>query len=191
MAVTNSSAISFSDVYIRTRADLLAQEYNRGVALLNRWNALGGGQAATNVMSADIAAYAAAMVQNHGQFWLSENMWLGFGQTLLAAGAGTIQDTAVSVPDGRPIITADQAITIVTLWRQRMNWLAGATATWLSTSPTSGGGANLNTVIAAATNPSSGNSGTLMNRITELQTQYTANTNAVLSAILAVAVNPN
>jgi hypothetical protein len=191
--VTTPAAINFSDQYIRTRADMLAKEYNGSIVLVARWNSLGGGQPATNVMAADIQKMCRFMLDNQtASFMNGENEWLGQGSAVIVAGGGTIMDSAgQGIDKSRPVITADQAITIVTHWRERTNWLAAGAPTWASTTPLSTGGANGSTLILCFYNPTAANCGTAITRFTELQTQYEANSKAVINSILQVAVNPS
>lgn len=185
--MTIDAAGQYANQYIRPPADLMAREYNQGISLLTQWNSLGGGANATQVMAGLLQVYALTMIDNQHLLTGYENWWDGEGSALIPNNSTTLNDG--SGADGRQPITGAQATTLITNLRSRVNWLAAGTATWPTTTPLQSGGANLNTVIACAATPNATNCGTLINRITELQTQYQANTNAVINAIQQVAVN--
>lgn len=188
------AAGNYANQYVRPAADLMAQEYNRGVQLVTQWNSLGGGANATQVMANTLQQYALKMVANHQALWGFENWWDGLGTTLISAGTTPLNDGSGPVAsggDGRQQINGNQVLSLITDLRSRVNWLAISTSTanWATTTPLPSGGSFLNTVIACANSPTTTNCGTLINRITELQTQYQASTNAVINAIQQVSVN--
>jgi len=192
MAVTDPTAIGFSNNRGRTSADLLSQCYYRASALITRWNSLGGGQAALNVMSADIRNMGDRLMAAYEFCFRTEKIWFLLGaSTLIPNTATAISDS--SPGDGRPAITGAQENAVINRVVEFQNWLFSATESF--TDAARNNAAAYNTVLQASNNgPATiavSDAGNLINRCTELTANYQANANANLGTLLAVAVNPN
>ena len=157
-------------------------------SIVQRWNALGGGEEATAVLADVIQRTARFILDNHGSLFSAENEWTGWGSTLITGSKEVIVDSAQQ--DKRPIINSDMVVNIVTRWRERVCWLAVSTTEWKAIVPLIGGGDYLNDLIAAANSPSQVNCEAAISRFTELQAHYEDKGKELLVTILQVAVNP-
>lgn len=196
MPVTDASAVKFSDQVARVSADLMAQAYYRSVAAIERWTALGGGQAALDLMVADLRACADAIKAAYLFAYSAEVYWfLGVNSAFSSNdttpvydnGSFTAQDT------NRPLATTAKVNAVLSRVVEFQNWLLSATQSF--TDSARGSRAALNTVFQCT---SSGvatmavsDAGNLINRCGELKANYEASTNANLNSLLAFAVNPN
>lgn len=190
MAVTDPTAIQFCNQMVRPCADQMARAYYLCVAAVARWNGLGGGSAALAVMSADICRCADAIKAAYLSAYSAEVYWFLGVNGSFPNDTTTVSDG--SPGDGRPAATGTKVNAVLTNVVQFQNWLLSATESFTDAARNNRGA--LNTVYQASSGGTASlqvsDAGNLINRAGELIANYTANTNANLSALLAMAVNP-
>ncbi len=192
MAITDAYAVKFSDQRIRVAADQLARAYYRSVSLISRWNALGGGQPAIDVMGRDMRNAADALALLYEFCFRVEKVWfLGLNTTY--ASNDTTAVTDLSPADGRPANTTAKVNGVMNRVVQFQNWLFSATESFTDSARNNATayntvlqGSNEGPVVLAVSD-----AGNLISRFTEYKTNYEASTNTNLNSVLALAVNPN
>src|SRR5687767_11279440 len=95
MPVTDPTAVKFSNEQARVAADLLARAYYIGDAARDRWDGLGGGQPALDVMQVDIRDAADAVLDAYLHVYLAEKIWF-LGTNIV------IPNTSEAIVDGSP-----------------------------------------------------------------------------------------
>jgi hypothetical protein len=190
VTITDPTAVKFSNEQARVAADLLAQAYTLCDAARDRWDSLGGGQPAIDVMQADIRKAADAVVTAYQHCFLAEKLWFLGTNIVIPNTSETIQDG--SPADGRPAATGAKVHGVMDRAVQVQNWLFSATQSF--TDVARNNAATFNTVIEASSNGpptmSVAAAGNMMTRCSELRTNYEAASQANLNALLAFAVNP-
>lgn len=191
MAITDPTAIKFCNEQVRVAADLLARAYYLCDAARDRWDSLGGGQPAIDVMQADIRKAADAVIAVYQHSFLAEKIWF-LGTNLVIP--NTSEDVVDGSPgDGRPDANGAKVHGVMDRVVQLQNWLFSATQSFSDTARNNA--AAFNTVLeASAKGPpvmTVAAAGNMMNRAGELRTNYEASSGANLGTILALAVNPN
>lgn len=192
MAVTDPTALRFSNERIRTAADRLARAYYLCKAIKDRWDSLGGGQPALDIVENDLRGAADYLVSVYTWVYDTEKIWFVLGSTSLIPDnpAETIEDGSPS--DGRPGINGEDAVRVVTRAIQFQNWLLSSTGSfsdalrdsvsWINTVYAASRGGEVTLALADATN--------FISRCGELVTDYENGGDLHLSYLLAVAVNP-
>lgn len=195
MPVTDINAIRFCNQRVRVNADKLAQAYNLGVAAIDRWNVLGGGQTAVDIMGPDIKKICDRFEDVYHMSFLTEKMWFAWASALIPNDNNQIfdnQDNTAQDPL-RPPMTGAIVNNLITRTIQFQNWLLSATGSF--TDSARGSVDWYNTILHASNNGVAvltvANAGNAITRFSELKTRYQASSNAELNTILAVAVNPN
>mgnify|MGYP006908208026 CR=1 FL=1 len=186
--ITDPTAIAYCNESVRPAADLIAQSYYLADQVKTQWDALGGDQAALDVMGSTIREAAERIDQTYLHCVKQYRRWFANGINVLIPN-DTADDAIIDgAPNGgRPAINADDVYNLVDQMGEFYGWLNNGTwsfdvtgdrAEWDTvlqmTKPT--------LVLAEATN--------FTNRCAELRTQMEANTNAKLNEVLSVAVNP-
>lgn len=192
MPITSQTDLNFSDQRVRPAADQLARAYYRAGSLISRWNALGAGQSALNVMSADIRSAASYLVDAYTFCFLTEKIWfLGVNSDFISNDTTAVSDG--SPADGRPANTTAKVNGVMNRVVEVQNWLFSATESF--TDSTRNNAAAFNTVLQASNyGPATialSDAANFINRCTELKTNYEATSSANLNTLLALAVNPN
>lgn len=191
MTISDPTAIKFCNEQVRPAADRLAQAYFRCDSARDRWDSLGGGQPAIDVMEADIRDAADAVVEAYQHCFLAEKLWF-LGTNIV------IPNTAEAIDDGsptdlRPAATGAKVHAVMDRAVQIQNWLFSATQSFSDAARNNS--APFNTVIEASSNGpptmSVAAAGNMMTRASELRTNYEATGNENLAMLLALAVNPN
>lgn len=186
--ITNPEALRFSNESIRPGADRHGRSYYRADALRDRWNGLTGSTSAKIMLvKADMRLAADQLRDLFKWTFDREQLWfLGYN--------AIITDTADSIADGRtdvPPITGVQANRIIDRFRQWNNYLR----TGNFDSFAAGNYATLNMVLSVCSDGlaaiSDADGQNFINVCNALANRYEATSNAELSTILAVAVNPN
>jgi len=192
MPITDSTAIKFANEKIRVSADKLAQCYYHCTAILERWNSLGGGQPAIDVMQNDIRNCADLLTETYQFCFLVEKFWFILGSTSMIPNDSTTLNDG-SPADGRPASTGQKCVSVIDRVVQFQNWLLSSAGSFTDT--TRANISYINTVLEVSNNGpatmSVADAGNFINRCDELKTNYEANTNQNLGTILALAVNPN
>lgn len=184
--ITDPTAVRFSNERIRPLADKLSQVYYLGVDLDDQWTALGGGQTALDALRVKLKDWAERARDAYDFASMLRHDW-----NALASPIPNTADTIIdgSESDSRQSITGAQANNVFNRAIELNNWLD----TGDFAGGGSGGGAHRNTVLEAAfmlaADLATTEGGNVINRINEQRSNYEASSNAVLSTILAVAVN--
>jgi hypothetical protein len=190
VTITDPTAIKFSNEQARVAADKLAQSYALCDAARDRWDSLGGGQTAIDVMESDIRSAADSVVVAYQHCFLAEKLWFLGTNIIIPNTSEAIGDG--SPADSRPAATGAKVHGVMDRAVQMQNWLFSATQSFTDTARNNA--ATFNTVIEASSNGpptmTVAAAGNMMTRCSELRTNYEANTQANLNALLAFAVNP-
>lgn len=190
VAVTDPTAIKFSNEQARVAADLCAQAYYLCDAARDRWDSLGGGQPAIDVMQVDIRDAADAVIAAYLHAFITEKIWFLGTNIVIPNTAEVISDG--SPADLRPAATGAKVHAVLDRAIQLQNWLFSATQSF--TDAARNNAATFNTVLEASSKGppvmSVAAAGNLMNRAGELRTNYEAGSGANLGVLLAFAVNP-
>lgn len=191
MAITDATAIRFSNEFVRVSADGLAHAYYLCDAARDRWDSLGGGQGAIDAMTSDIRQAANKLVWAYEFCWRAEKVWFLLGGTSMIPNTSeTVSDG--SPADGRPAATGQKCVAVIDRVVQLQNWLLSPDGVF--TNSARSGSAYYNTVLAASSygpvTLSVSDAGNFMNRCGELRTNYEASSNTNLGTLLALAVNP-
>jgi hypothetical protein len=190
MTITDPTAVKFCNEQARVAADLKARAYYLCDAARDRWDSLGGGQGAIEVMAADIRDSADAVLAAYVHDFLAEKIWFLGTNTVIPNTSEAIGDG--SPTDSRPAATGAKVHAVMDRAIQFQNWLFSATQSF--SDPLRASAATFNTVLEASgkgpptlTVAAAGN---MMNRAGELRTNYEASSNQNLGTLLALAVNP-
>jgi hypothetical protein len=191
MPVTDPTAIKFCNEQARPAADLCAQAYYLCDEARDRWDSLGGGQPAIDVMQADIRAAANAVIAAYQHSFLAEKIWFLGTNTVIP---NTSEDVVDGSPaDGRPDATGAKVHAAMDRAIQLQNWLFSATQSF--TDSARNNAAAFNSVLEASSKGpptmTVAAAGNMMTRASELRTNYEASSNANLGTLLALSVNPN
>jgi hypothetical protein len=190
VTITDTTAVKFSNEQARVAADKLAQAYALCDDARDRWDSLGGGQPAIDVMEGDIRSAADAVVTAYLHCFLAEKLWFLGTNIVIPNTSEAISDG--SPADSRPAATGAKVHGVMDRAVQMQNWLFSATQSFTDTARNNA--ATFNTVIEASSNGpptmTVAAAGNMMTRCSELRTNYEANTQANLNALLAFAVNP-
>ena len=188
MPVTDPTAIKFANNYARTAADKLGRAYYLCDAARDRWDSLGGGQPAIDVMLADVRAAADAVVGTYQHCFLAEKLWFLGTNVVIPNTSETLVDG--SPADGRPIGTGAKIHAVMARAVEFQNWLFSATQSFSDAARDNAAG--FNTVIEVSSDGSPtltvAAAGNFMNRAGELRTNYEASGNANLGNLLALGV---
>jgi hypothetical protein len=194
MAVTNLTAVKFSNEQARVAADLCAQTYYLCDAARDRWDSLGGGQPAIDVMEADIRRAANAVLAAYLHAFLAEKYWFLAGTNLLFPNTSeaVFDNGGASQRVDAPLATGAKVNGVMNRAIQFQNWLLSATQSF--TDAARNNLAAFNTILEATSKGpavmSVAAAGNMMNRAGELRTNYEASAGANLGTLLAFAVNP-
>lgn len=191
MAITDATSVKFSNEQARVAADLCARAYYLCDGALDRWDSLGGGQPAIDVMEADIRACANAVIAAYQHCFLAEKIWfLGVNITITNTSDEIVDG---SPADNRPLATGAKVHGVMDRAIQFQNWLFSATQSF--TDAARDNAAGFNTVLQASKDGpptmSVSDAGNMMNRAGELRTNYEAASGVNLGVLLAFAVNPH
>lgn len=191
MPVTDPTAIKFCNERARPGADLMARAYYLCDAARDRWDSLGGGQPAIDVMEPDIRKCSDAVLDAFIHNFLSEKIWFLGTNIVIPNTSEDVDDGAPA--DGRPDATGAKVHGVMDRAVQMQNWLFSATQSF--TDAARNNAAAFNTVLEASSKGpptmSVAAAGNMMNRAGELRTNYEASSQANLGTLLALAVNPN
>jgi hypothetical protein len=195
MPVNDPQAIKFSNLQARVASDLLARAYYQCVAVVERWQELGGDANAVTVMGTQLRNCANA-IQAAFKFCFDAEVYWFLGVNSLFPndttpvfdnGSMTAQDT------NRPLATGAKVNAVMARVIEFQNWLQSATESFTDSARNNRGA--LDTVYQATSNGTAtlllSDAGNLVNRATELKTNYEANASGNLDSILAFSVNPN
>lgn len=195
MAVTDPEAVQFSTDRIRESANRLARTYYLCDAARDRWDGLGGGQDAIDVMEQQVREAADSVLLAYEFAFRTENLWFLLGGTSLIpndVGEVIFDNDDFSGPRvGWPEATGQQAVAVIDRDIQLQNWLRSSTGDFADTARNSL--AFYNTVLACTSEGPAmtvANAGNFMTRCSELRTRYQANTKQELGVILAYANSP-
>lgn len=194
MPVIDPTAIKFSNEQARVACNLNARAYRLSSAVVARWNGLGGGQPALNVMAADIRACADAITTAYTFAYSAEVYWfLGVNSSFPNDATQVWDNGQFTAQDpNRPLATGAKVQAVMSRVIEFQNWLLSATESFTDSARNNRGA--LNTVYqasnAGAATLALSDAGNAINRFTELKTNYEANTNANLNSLLAFATNP-
>lgn len=191
VTITDPTAIKFCNEQVRIAADLLAKAYFLCDAAKDRWDSLGGGQPAIDIMEPDIRAAGSAVVAAFQKCFLAEKIWFLGTNVVIPNTSEAIDDG--SPTDSRPAATGAKVHAVMSRVVEFQNWLFSATQSFSDAARDNA--AAFNTVLQASFNGpptmAVSDAGNLMNRAGELRTNYEASSNANLGTLLAFAVNPN
>jgi hypothetical protein len=187
--ITDPTAVKFANEQARVAADALARAYYLCDAARDRWDGLGGGQPAIDVMEADVRKAASAVVAAYQQCFLAEKIWfLGVNVTITNTADPVVDG---SPTDGRPAATGAKVNAVMARAIELQNWLFSATQSFSDSARNNAG--SFNTVLQASLNGpptmSVSDAGNMMNRAGELRANYEAGGGANLNSLLALAVN--
>lgn len=191
MTISDPTSVKFSNQQARVAADLLARAYYLSDACSDRWNSLGGGQPAIDVMSGDIRATAKAIIDAYMHSFKAEKIWfLGTNLVIPNTSEGIADD---SPADGRPAATGAKVHAVMARAIEFQNWLFSATQSFSDSARNNAAAFNtvLNTSPDGPPTLTIPNAGNLINRCNELVTNYQASGGANLNGVLAFAVHPN
>lgn len=193
--ITGAQALAMVDQQIRPMADQLYRAYAKALNIVNRYNALGGGQTAITTMQAEsppeLTDAANFLLSVFSQAWIVEKSWnLQGGTTLVPNTADAVGDNIL------PQVTGAKCVNVVTQIEQFLNWLLSTAASdalaWTDTGRA--GVAYYNTVMSPSQfgNPtlSLTDAENFVTRCQAIVTQYQANSNAIVNVLLAVAQHP-
>lgn len=191
MAITDPTSVKFANEQARKAADLLARAYYLADACADRWNGLGGGQGAVDVMAGDIRAAADAIVAAYLHAFKAEKIWFLGSNLAIPNSSEAIEDG--SPGDGRPSATGAKVHSVMARAVEFQNWLFSATQSFADSARNNAAG--FNTVLSASKDGppvlTVANAGNLINRASELRTNCEASSGANLNGLLAFAANPN
>ena len=197
MAVTDIDVVKFSNERVRTVCDRLGRAYYYCDSTKDRWDSLGGGQPALDIMQSDIKTAANAILEAYFHCIIDERIWfVGNG----ASGINTLTpNTSESISDGsqadgRSPNTGQKVHACMERVVEFQNWLLNNSGGQF-TSSLRNGLACLNTVLVCSSYGPNiinlTNANNFLTRCEELRVNYEATSNLNLGTILALAVSTN
>lgn len=195
MAITSNFAIRYSNEYVRPLGDALGKAYHFGRSLDQRWIALGENLPALTLLVGDFRKASEFIIRAYVLGFETNMYWVAGASALFPNTSEIVADSAdgTSQDPSRPPLTGARVNTIITRRTEFANWLE----TGLFAGGGFDAGAQRNEFVKAQFGVGLNLNGAgvttaalLATYIRQMRANYEASSNANLSTVLQVAVNP-